>query len=153
MEEKEKVPSDSNGLSGEGNIENILLVEKGLRELASLKVFVHNLMLEILFIDIICLLLEIFIMEECMCKSVVLLDEGYRKICPDIGWLSFIYCFFISYFSSSLDTLEELKFEFVLCNVCQTPGHFILIFLKLCNSSLFSKKIIALSNQYLHAAT
>ncbi|XP_075659569.1 coiled-coil domain-containing protein SCD2-like [Castanea sativa] len=38
LEEKEKVPSDSNGLSGEGNIENILLVEKGLRELASLKV-------------------------------------------------------------------------------------------------------------------
>ncbi|XP_030960630.1 coiled-coil domain-containing protein SCD2-like [Quercus lobata] len=38
LEEKEKVPSDSNGLFGEGNIENILLVEKGLRELASLKV-------------------------------------------------------------------------------------------------------------------
>ena len=77
MEEKEKVPSDSNGLSGEGNIENILLVEKGLRELASLKVFVHNLMLEILFIDIICLLLEIFLMEECMCKS----RGGARNFC------------------------------------------------------------------------
>jgi hypothetical protein len=34
-----------NGPSGEGNIENMFLVEKGLRELASLKVSGHILML------------------------------------------------------------------------------------------------------------
>uniref|UniRef100_A0A2N9F276 Coiled-coil domain-containing protein SCD2 n=1 Tax=Fagus sylvatica TaxID=28930 RepID=A0A2N9F276_FAGSY len=38
LEERDKVPRDSNELSGDGNIENMLLVEKGLRELASLKV-------------------------------------------------------------------------------------------------------------------
>ncbi|KAA8545022.1 hypothetical protein F0562_019761 [Nyssa sinensis] len=37
-EEREKVLRDLNDLSGEGNIESMLLVEKGLRELASLKV-------------------------------------------------------------------------------------------------------------------
>ncbi|OVA04372.1 hypothetical protein BVC80_1395g89 [Macleaya cordata] len=37
-EERDKVPRDLNDLSGEGNIESMLLVEKGLRELASLKV-------------------------------------------------------------------------------------------------------------------
>ncbi|KAK9293338.1 hypothetical protein L1049_021330 [Liquidambar formosana] len=37
-EEREKVPRDLSELSGEGNIESMLLVEKGLRELASLKV-------------------------------------------------------------------------------------------------------------------
>lgn len=34
---------DLNELSGEGNIENMLFVEQGLRELASLKVFVISL--------------------------------------------------------------------------------------------------------------
>ncbi|KAF5453923.1 hypothetical protein F2P56_023634 [Juglans regia] len=38
LEEREKVPCDLNELSGDGNIENMLVVEKGLRELASLKV-------------------------------------------------------------------------------------------------------------------
>ncbi|KAE8010108.1 hypothetical protein FH972_006501 [Carpinus fangiana] len=38
LEEREKVTRDLNGPSGEGNIENMFLVEKGLRELASLKV-------------------------------------------------------------------------------------------------------------------
>ncbi|XXG84127.1 hypothetical protein AAC387_Pa10g1718 [Persea americana] len=37
-EERDKVLSDVNDLAGEGNIENMLLVEKGLRELALLKV-------------------------------------------------------------------------------------------------------------------
>lgn len=37
--EREYSPRDVNELSGEGNIENMLLVEQGLRELASLKVF------------------------------------------------------------------------------------------------------------------
>lgn len=34
---------DLNELSGEGNIENMLFVEQGLRELASLKVSIHSL--------------------------------------------------------------------------------------------------------------
>ncbi|XP_057961035.1 coiled-coil domain-containing protein SCD2-like [Malania oleifera] len=38
IEEREKVTQDFNELSGEGNIESMLLVEKGLRELISLKV-------------------------------------------------------------------------------------------------------------------
>ncbi|KAF8394502.1 hypothetical protein HHK36_020712 [Tetracentron sinense] len=38
IEERDKVPRDMNELSGDGNIESMLLVEKGLRELASLKV-------------------------------------------------------------------------------------------------------------------
>ena len=78
LEEKDKVPRDSNELSGDGNIENMLLVEKGLRELASLKVSGHTLMHEILadvlilviiissvyrYHHIICLLLNIFPME------------------------------------------------------------------------------------------
>uniref|UniRef100_F6HTY6 Uncharacterized protein n=1 Tax=Vitis vinifera TaxID=29760 RepID=F6HTY6_VITVI len=37
-EEREKAPRDLNEPSGEGNIESMLLVEIGLRELASLKV-------------------------------------------------------------------------------------------------------------------
>ncbi|KAL6142735.1 hypothetical protein ACLB2K_061012 [Fragaria x ananassa] len=37
--EREYSPRDVNELSGEGNTENMLLVEQGLRELASLKVF------------------------------------------------------------------------------------------------------------------
>ncbi|XXG82284.1 hypothetical protein AAC387_Pa10g0265 [Persea americana] len=37
-EERIRVPRDLNDLAGEGNIENMLLVDKGLRELASLKV-------------------------------------------------------------------------------------------------------------------
>uniref|UniRef100_A0A5B7B988 Coiled-coil domain-containing protein SCD2 n=1 Tax=Davidia involucrata TaxID=16924 RepID=A0A5B7B988_DAVIN len=37
-DEREKVLRDLNDLSGEGNVESMLLVEKGLRELASLKV-------------------------------------------------------------------------------------------------------------------
>ncbi|XP_042517040.1 coiled-coil domain-containing protein SCD2-like isoform X3 [Macadamia integrifolia] len=38
VEERDKDPRDLNELSGEGNIESMLLVEKGMRELASLKV-------------------------------------------------------------------------------------------------------------------
>ncbi|XP_058076591.1 coiled-coil domain-containing protein SCD2-like isoform X2 [Magnolia sinica] len=38
MEERDKVQRDLNDLNGEGNIESMLLVEKGLRELVSLKV-------------------------------------------------------------------------------------------------------------------
>ncbi|GFZ02824.1 hypothetical protein Acr_15g0014320 [Actinidia rufa] len=38
VEEREKVLQDLNQLSGEGNVESMLLVEKGLRELTSLKV-------------------------------------------------------------------------------------------------------------------
>ena len=37
-QEREKVLQDLNELSGEGNIESMLSVEKGLRELSSLKV-------------------------------------------------------------------------------------------------------------------
>ncbi len=40
LSEREKVLRDMNELSGVGNIESMLLVEKGLRELASLKVSV-----------------------------------------------------------------------------------------------------------------
>ena len=42
-EEREKAPRDLNEPSGEGNIESMLLVEIGLRELASLKVSVISL--------------------------------------------------------------------------------------------------------------
>ncbi|KAF6147601.1 hypothetical protein GIB67_031592 [Kingdonia uniflora] len=38
LDEGDKFPCDMNDLSGEGNIESMLLVEKGMRELASLKV-------------------------------------------------------------------------------------------------------------------
>lgn len=38
IEEPMSDPRDLNDLSGDGSIENILLVEKGMRELASLKV-------------------------------------------------------------------------------------------------------------------
>lgn len=37
----DEVPFDISDLAGEGNIENMLLVEKGMRELASLKVVVY----------------------------------------------------------------------------------------------------------------
>jgi hypothetical protein len=60
-----------NGLSGEGNIEKMFLVEKGLRELASLKVSGHILMLTNLAnisgyeYHIICLFLKIFATDDC----------------------------------------------------------------------------------------
>ena len=38
-EDDQKLSFDLSDVAGEGNIENMLLVEKGLRELASLKVF------------------------------------------------------------------------------------------------------------------
>ena len=38
-EDDQKLLFDLSDLAGEGNIENMLLVERGLRELASLKVF------------------------------------------------------------------------------------------------------------------
>lgn len=38
VEEKESDPRDLNELSGDGSIENMLVVEKGMRELASLKI-------------------------------------------------------------------------------------------------------------------
>lgn len=44
-EERVRVPRDLNDLAGEGNIENMLLVDKGLRELASLKVFTFHYMI------------------------------------------------------------------------------------------------------------
>nr|DAD37923.1 TPA_asm: hypothetical protein HUJ06_008564 [Nelumbo nucifera] len=37
-EERDKIPHSLSDLSGDGNIESMLLVEKGMRELASLKV-------------------------------------------------------------------------------------------------------------------
>lgn len=39
-DERQKVLQEANELSGEGNIESMLLVERGLRELAQLKVFI-----------------------------------------------------------------------------------------------------------------
>ena len=42
VEEREKVLQDLNQLSGEGNVESMLLVEKGLRELTSLKVLSYT---------------------------------------------------------------------------------------------------------------
>jgi hypothetical protein len=39
LDEREHSPRDLNEISGEGNMENMLLVEQGLRELALLKVF------------------------------------------------------------------------------------------------------------------
>lgn len=39
MDRRSKVVRDLNDLTGEGNIESMLSVEMGLRELASLKVF------------------------------------------------------------------------------------------------------------------
>lgn len=47
LEEREKVLQDFSALSGERNVESMLLVEKGLRELALLKVFVISLCLQL----------------------------------------------------------------------------------------------------------
>lgn len=43
IEERNKVPRDLSDLAGEGNIENMLIVDKGLHELASLKVLILEL--------------------------------------------------------------------------------------------------------------
>lgn len=72
-EEREKVLKDLKELSGDGNIESMLLVEKGLRELAYLKVCVvslHPIILQTKYWSDYassCRLLEIFLATMCPC--------------------------------------------------------------------------------------